>query len=158
MERTENAGSGGEALFQIVCEDTVGFSGVLQVGVPGFFRKGNCVQPVQKLQIHMCSPEAVLGRVEMEIGETGNDEGVSGVCTGDSPEPFRKFSVNACAFTVLADHISIFFGNQMAWVRAEAYAALKGECLWICHFAASVSVLYFRLLLWDGYAIPSRHH
>ena len=76
MGSGEDGGPGGEAVFQSVGELPVGRLGIGQVLKFGLLWEGVGVQPVQKLQIHPQTAEAVLWRVQMEIGQPGNDQPV----------------------------------------------------------------------------------
>ena len=120
MESAEDTGSCGFTFFQILSKNGVGLPGIFLIGIFGFLRKGHRVQPVQKLQIHSHSPEAVLGSMKMKVCKSRDDQTVSSISYRDSLEFFRERGKYSCAFPVFADNIGMFSGDKSVFVCAEA--------------------------------------
>ena len=74
MNGREDDCFGGEALFQAIDKDFVGFFGVLLVFEGRFPREGVFVEPLKEGDVHEGSFISELRSVEMEIGKAWDDE------------------------------------------------------------------------------------
>ena len=78
MHGGKRAQAGVGAPADVLHKAGIGLSCIGEVPEPGLLREGVGVQPVQQFQIHAEAPVGVLGRVDVEIGETRQDQ-MSGI-------------------------------------------------------------------------------
>ena len=74
MHGSEGAQAGVGAPADILHKAGIGLLGIGEVPEPGLLGEGIGVEPIQQLQIHAEAPVGVLGGVDMEIGEAGQNQ------------------------------------------------------------------------------------
>ena len=72
-----------------------------------FFGKCIRLQPFQKLHVHAQSPEGILGRVDMQVHKTRDDQAVPVVMDRIAAHLKRKGLVHSFNTSVFTDQISV---------------------------------------------------
>ena len=102
----EDGCAGGGALQQAVGKDTIGLVCVRQIGVFGLLGEGVHLQPLHQLQIHAEAAIGILGRMDVQIHQAGEDQLVTEIFHGQMCVFFRQAAVYAAADTVDAQRIA----------------------------------------------------
>src|SRR5699024_154802 len=105
----------------------VGPAGVVQIPVLGLLGEGVGVEPIQQLHIHAQAPEGELGRVNMEVGHTRNNQAVAKVLQGQIPVLLREDVEYPGTAALLAYQITVLPSPQAMPVQAVEDMALPDE-------------------------------
>ena len=127
MDRGEDTGPGGLAAAQMGRKLSVGPAGVVQIPVLGLLGEGVGVEPIQQLHIHAQAPEGELGRVNMEVGHTRNNQAVTKVLQGQIPVLLREDVEYSGTAALLAYQITVLPNPQAMPVPAVDDMALPDE-------------------------------
>ena len=127
MHSGKDTASGGGRPSQVIGEGLIGLPGVSQIGVAALFGKGADIEPVQQFQIHPQSPEGVLGGVDVEIGETGNDQLSGTVDEGKTGIPVGENREGSGAAAVHADEEAARYSPQVLGVPAVTQISVQNK-------------------------------
>lgn len=130
MDRPEHRRPGGRGGRQVVSEDAVGPPGVGGVGVFCLLGEGVGIQPVEQLEVHAQRPEGILGRVQVQVDEAGDDQPVPAVLDGNPLEPLGQLGKNAGGLPFLADEVAFRHAdNRPGGRRMQNMAPERESCL-----------------------------
>ena len=72
-----------------------------------------CIQPVDQLLVHPQPPEGVLGCMDVQVDESGDDQPISVIVAGDPAPCLREGFKYAGAFPVFTHHIPALHGAYL---------------------------------------------
>ena len=130
MQSREYAGTGGGASSELFGKDRISLPGIGKISVPGFFRKGDLIQPFQQFQIHVHTVKCILWSMKMKIVHSGNDKLFTDISDRNSVKLCRKLWKNTDGASVLTDDKSIFKAGQFFRCCTEADGTSDGKCGW----------------------------
>lgn len=130
VDRPEHRRPGGRGGRQVVSEDAVGPPGVGGVGVFCLLGEGVGIQPVEQLEVHAQRPEGILGRVQVQVDEAGDDQPVPAVLDGNPLELLGQLGKNAGGLPFLADEVAFRHAdNRPGGRRMQNMAPERESCL-----------------------------
>ena len=130
MTRGEDTRPGRCAFFQILCKNMVCLPGIFHIPILPFLGKGPGLQPLQKFHIHAQACKRILGRMQMQIHQTGQDQSVFVVCQRIIFKFLWQFFKHPLADSVSAYQKGIRNGSERLCGLTVADISLqyKGTC------------------------------
>ena len=103
----------------------VGALGILHRGVFFLLREGIGIQPVQQLHVHSQSPEGKLRRMDMQVGDAGDDQPVAVIHQRQRGKTLRERLKHAGTAAVNADKPAVRYNADMVGIFAVTEVPAK---------------------------------